>query len=78
MSDRLKEKDRVRSSSDSGGHFGPFVDDDGASHRSNKKHKDCHSLVNPEVGSDAEYMPNDQPDSNRSIGVSVSLLLRWH
>ena len=40
MSDRLKEKDRVRSNSDSGEHFGHSAEDDSASHRSNKKHKD--------------------------------------
>ncbi len=42
MSDRPKEKDRVRSSSDSGEHFGHSIEDDGVSSRSNKKHKDCH------------------------------------
>jgi hypothetical protein len=62
MSDRPKEKDRVRSSSDSGEHFGHSAEDDGASHRSNKKHKDCHSLVNLEVGSEAKHMPIDTPE----------------
>ena len=60
MSDRPKEKDFVRSSSDSREHLGHSAEDDGANHRSTKKHKDCHSLVNPEVGSDAEHMPIDQ------------------
>ena len=62
MSDRPKEKDRVRSSSDSGEHFGHSAEDDSASHRSKKKHKDCHSLVNLEVGSEAEHMPIDTPE----------------
>ena len=77
MSDRPKEKDRVRSSSDSGEHFGHSAEDDGANHQSTKKHKDCHSLVNPEVGSDAEHMPIDQPEveprsyvGNRNSSVS--------
>ena len=56
MSDRLKEKDRVRSNSDSGEHFGHSAEDDSASHRSNKKHKDRHPLANPEVVSDAKHM----------------------
>jgi hypothetical protein len=56
MSDCPKEKDPVRSSSDSGEHFGPSADDDCASHRSNKKHKDRHPLANLEVVSDAEHM----------------------
>jgi hypothetical protein len=60
MSDRPKEKDCVRSTSDSGEHFGHSADDDGASHRSNKKHKYRHPLANPEVVSDAEHMPIGQ------------------
>uniref|UniRef100_A0A2N9G3W3 CCHC-type domain-containing protein n=1 Tax=Fagus sylvatica TaxID=28930 RepID=A0A2N9G3W3_FAGSY len=62
MSDRPKEKERVRSSSDSGEHFGHSADDDGASHRSNKKHKERHPLAIPEVVSDAEHMPIGQPE----------------
>jgi hypothetical protein len=62
MSDRPKEKDRVRSSRDSGEHFGHSADDDGASRRSNKKHKDFHTLANPEIVSDAEHMPIGQPE----------------
>jgi hypothetical protein len=59
----------VRSSSDSGEHFGHSIEDDGASSRSNKKHKDCHSLVNPKVGSNAEHMLIGQPEVGPSSHV---------
>ena len=48
MSDRPKEKDRVRSVN--GDHLGHSFEDDGISRRNNKKHKESHSIPVPETG----------------------------
>ena len=53
MSDRPKEKDRVRSSVN-GDHLGHPSEDDDTSRRNNKKHKESHSLSVPEKGHGSE------------------------
>uniref|UniRef100_A0A2N9H4L7 CCHC-type domain-containing protein n=1 Tax=Fagus sylvatica TaxID=28930 RepID=A0A2N9H4L7_FAGSY len=53
MSDRPKEKDRVRSSVN-GDHLGHPFEDDGTSRRNNKKHKESHSIFVPDKGHGSE------------------------
>uniref|UniRef100_A0A2N9IZP5 C2H2-type domain-containing protein n=1 Tax=Fagus sylvatica TaxID=28930 RepID=A0A2N9IZP5_FAGSY len=72
MSDRPKEKDRVRMQS---------VDDDGINHRNNKKHKENHVTPTHEVGSGLEhhkvseseaFVDSNEPNSPIRVRTGIS------
>ena len=63
MSDRPKEKDRVRSSVKED-HLRHSSEDDGASRRNNKKHKESHSIPGPDEGHGYESPMGDVEPSS--------------
>uniref|UniRef100_A0A2N9IKD9 CCHC-type domain-containing protein n=1 Tax=Fagus sylvatica TaxID=28930 RepID=A0A2N9IKD9_FAGSY len=73
MSDRPKEKDRVRSGCDIRGElFKQSVEDDGANHRNNKKHKENHVTSNPEVGETEVFVDSNEPSSPIKVRSGIT------
>jgi hypothetical protein len=76
MSDRPKEKDRVRSS-DNGEYLGHSIEDDATSRRNNKKHKESHLIsIDGESHksgySNGNVVPNREPISSVGVRSSIS------